>query len=228
PAGITVCGNTVNSAGDDCFGAGELEVGFDIQASNASVVISIPPAAIGNTDSLIGAATFLEFTIINFSTDVYAVAMDIWENNDPTTVVRIYGAGGTLIETFNVITPTNAQTFFGFVSDEMVTKIELQGANDSGELFGNFLFGADCMVLSVNDNALAQVAIFPNPANDVLNIKVPSTIEVQNAVLFDILGKNTGVRLINGVMNTADLSRGMYILNLKTSVGTLTEKVIKN
>jgi hypothetical protein len=29
-------------------------------------------------------------------------------------------------------------------------------------------------------------------------------------------------------MNTADLSRGMYILNLKTSVGTLTEKVIKN
>jgi len=82
--------------------------------------------------------------------------------------------------------------------------------------------------LGISNNLLSQISIFPNPAKDVLNIKVPSTVEVQNATLYDILGKNTGVRLVNGAMNTAELSRGIYILDLKTSAGTLTEKIIKN
>ena len=228
PMDITDCGPTISSAGDGCFTAGELESGFNVQASNGTTTINIPPGAIGNTDSLVGATTFAEFTIVNFSPAVFAVAGDLWENNEPSTTVRIFGTGGILIDTFIVTHPTNTQTFYGFVSDELVTKVELEGAAGSGELFGNFLFGGICTPLSINENALAQVSIFPNPTSAVLNIKVPSTIEVQNAVLFDLLGKNTGVKLINGVMNTSDLARGVYILNLKTSAGTLTEKVIKN
>ena len=226
PAGITDCGTTVSSAGDGCFPAGELETGFDTMASNATTVINIPPGAIGNTDSLIGSTTFVEYTIINFSPDVYAVAMDIWENNDPTTEVRVFGTGGALIETFSVTTPTNSQTFFGVIADEPITKIELEGANGSGELFGNFLFGADCL-LAVNENLLAKISIYPNPASDILNVKVPSTVTVTGATLFDVLGNNTSVRLVNGQIDIAGLANGIYLLKVETSAGTLTEKVIK-
>lgn len=86
----------------------------------------------------------------------------------------------------------------------------------------------DDNVAGVNDNLLSQVSVYPNPASDVLNVKVPATVEVTNAVLYDVLGKNTGVQLVNGSMNTADLARGVYILNINTSAGSLTEKVVKN
>ncbi len=227
PGGITDCGPIVSSAGDGCYAAGELEDGFSIEASNATNVVSIPPGAIGNVDALAGAITFAEYTIVNFSVDVYAVAMDLWENNDPSTVVRIYGAGDVLIDTFTVITPVNSQTFFGFISDEVVTKMEIEGENGSGELIGNFQFGGDCTQLSVDDYLLSRVSVYPNPASEVLNISAPSALEIKGAVLYDVLGKDTGVRLVNGTMNTSNLARGIYMLNLNTSAGKFIQKVVK-
>jgi hypothetical protein len=227
PGGITGCGPVVSSAGDGCFPVGELEDGFMVEASNITDVVNIPPGAIGNVDSLVGASAFVEFTIITFSPDVYAVAMDIWENNDPTTEVRIYGSGGGLIETLMVNTPTNAQTFFGFISDEPVESIELEGLNGSGELFGNFLFGGDCTPLGVNDNALSQISIYPNPATTVINVEVPGSIEINAVVLFDVLGKRMNTSLVNGQINIAELSNGVYLMQIETNEGTITRKMLK-
>ena len=39
------------------------------------------------------------------------------------------------------------------IADEPISKIEVQGEQDSGELVGNLYFGATCEALSVNDNA---------------------------------------------------------------------------
>jgi len=226
PSGITTCGPIVSSAGDICFPAGELEDGFDVQASNATDVVLIAVGAIGNAIPLVGANTFLEYTIVNFSGDVYAVAHELWNNSDPETEYRIYDSGGVLMDTYLLATPVGAETFFGFTSDELISRVEIDGINGSGELFGAFAFG-DCPILSVEDNLADLISIYPNPTSDVLNIKIPSTIEIQNSILYDILGKDTGVRLINGTMNTSNLARGVYILNLKTSAGTLIQKVIK-
>ena len=82
-------------------------------------------------------------------------------------------------------------------------------------------------VLGVDDNVLSQVAVYPNPASDVLNIKVPAGVEITSAVLYDVLGKNTGLSLSNGAFNTASLARGVYLLTIETTAGTLTEKVVK-
>ncbi|GHC55747.1 T9SS type A sorting domain-containing protein [Ulvibacter litoralis] len=82
--------------------------------------------------------------------------------------------------------------------------------------------------LGLDNNSLAGVSIYPNPASDVLNVSVPSTVEVTSAVLYDVLGKDTGVSLVNGAMNTANLARGVYILSINTTAGSLTEKVVKN
>ncbi|MFT5078032.1 MAG: hypothetical protein ACI825_001127 [Planctomycetota bacterium] len=86
------------------------------------------------------------------------------------------------------------------------------------------LRGSD--VLGTENSELAQVSIFPNPASDLLNINVPSTIEVTSVALYDVLGKATNVSLSNGQINISGLARGIYILNVNTTAGTLTEKVI--
>lgn len=89
------------------------------------------------------------------------------------------------------------------------------------------MFSVNNQPLSVQDNLLSQISIYPNPASDLINLKIPSSIEVNNIVLYDVLGKNTGVDLINGQINITGLSRGVYVLNINTSAGTLTKKVIK-
>jgi len=79
--------------------------------------------------------------------------------------------------------------------------------------------------LGLGDNDLVGATIFPNPATDVLNIAVSSNVELKSAVLFDVLGKNTGATLVNGSMNIADLAAGVYILNVETNNGAQTFKM---
>lgn len=81
-------------------------------------------------------------------------------------------------------------------------------------------------ILSVDENALSQISIFPNPASDVLTLRVPSTVEITGTTLYDVLGKKTNVSIANGQINVSDLARGVYILNIETNVGSLTEKVV--
>lgn len=81
--------------------------------------------------------------------------------------------------------------------------------------------------LGVDENALTQISLFPNPSSDVVNVKVPSSIEITSSALYDVLGKRTGIQVNNGVLDISSLARGVYLLNLETSAGTLTEKIIK-
>ncbi len=228
PGGITACGPVVSSAGDGCFTAGELEAGFTVEASNGTDVVFIPPGAIGNVDALIGASAFAEYTIINFDPNVYAVAMDLWENNEPITQVRIFDAGGTMIELLDVNTPTNAQTFFGFIADEPISKVELEGDLGSGELFGLFIFGADCSnIVGIDDNALTQISLFPNPASDKVNIQLPAGVEIESVVVYDVLGKGTATRVIDNQINVSQLAEGVYLVTINTSLGTITKQIVK-
>jgi len=227
PAAIQDCGLIISDAGDACYPAGELESGFDVQASNGTNTVSIPAGAIGNIDPLVGALTFAEFTTINFSTEVFAVAMDIWENSDPTTTIRIFGEGDVLIDTFIITTAVSTQEFFGFVSGEIVTRIELEGTSASGELFGNFLYGGDCL-LSVNDNLIAQIEISPSPLSDILSINVPSEIRLETLSIYDLLGKRViDISEIQSEIDVSSLNSGIYILNIKTDQGSLSRKLVK-
>jgi len=81
--------------------------------------------------------------------------------------------------------------------------------------------------LSTQDNISDLVSVFPNPINNILNVRMPSNIDLISSNLYDLLGRDTGLRLVDGTMNTSSLAKGVYILNVNTSAGTLTQKVIK-
>ncbi len=87
--------------------------------------------------------------------------------------------------------------------------------------------GSDAATASILDNLAELTQIYPNPVSDRLEISIPSNVKINNAILFDLLGKNTGVILNNNFMDTSNLSAGIYFLNIKTDVGEITKKIIK-
>lgn len=126
------------------------------------------------------------------------------------------------------------------------------GNNADGETADSYLMSADCdilvptpvgdittpesyvmnvvgePILSVGENALSSISVYPNPASDVLNIEAPASVDIKSVAIFDVLGKRSNAALVNGQINISDLARGVYILNIETSAGTITEKIVKN
>ena len=228
PGGITTCGPIISSSdGGACFGVGELEDGFDVQASNATDIVFIGSGEIGNTTDLVGANTFAEFTIFNFDPNVYAISMELWNNADPNTDIRIYGEGGVLIDAIVVSSTVGTQAFIGLIADEVITSMEVEEQNGGGDLMGVLAYGANCMVLGIDDSALSQVSLFPNPATDKVNIQLPAGVEIESVIVYDVLGKVVANSAINNQINVSQFNRGVYMVTIETNQGTITKKIIK-
>lgn len=83
-----------------------------------------------------------------------------------------------------------------------------------------------CNNLSINDNEIDSVSIFPNPVIDIINIESSNPIE--HYIIYDILGNQ--VMLSNGVetVNVKDLNSGLYFIKLVLNNKSTTLKFIKS
>jgi Leucine-rich repeat (LRR) protein len=74
-------------------------------------------------------------------------------------------------------------------------------------------------------------SLYPNPANEVLNIATTKTIEVQSIAVYDILGQLVlalpNVKSVSKI-DVSQLSAGNYFLKMNTDKGTSNMKFIKN
>lgn len=78
---------------------------------------------------------------------------------------------------------------------------------------------------SIKENNIDGLNIFPNPANDVLNITSNSTLE-KNVQLFDLTGKKVlDVTTISQV-NVSTLKAGIYVAKINEAGKTATRKVV--
>ena len=82
--------------------------------------------------------------------------------------------------------------------------------------------------LSVKDNALKTLAVYPNPAKDVLNFNLPQNVELQKVNLADITGKQVELTVNNNTVDIARFAPGVYMLSIQTNEGNITRKVVKN
>lgn len=228
PSGINICGTVISSTGDDCYLQGELVDGFSVTSTTdagGGEVVSIASGNIGNSIHLVGANEFIESTIVNFSVDVYAVGLDIWNGSDPMVSFRVYDAGGNLLEDYILTNTVSTENFFGVIANEPISRVEVQEFNGGGDLIGNLEFGE--AVLSISEFNESQVSIYPNPITSKLNIDIASNVEIEKVTLYNILGKNTGLTFANGSINTSSLSSGVYLLMIESSEGVVSKKVIK-
>ena len=90
------------------------------------------------------------------------------------------------------------------------------------------VYSEDCSALSNKEFKLAEVSILPNPTRGVLNI---TALEKADYRLLNIKGQilKKGV-LVSGEskINVSSFVKGIYLLNVKTSKGSFTKKVVRD
>jgi len=150
----------------------------------------------------------------------YATSID---ETDPTALTVTDNIGGVGAGCFDndagadgmrTTVVNDGDIMFVLVANVGVTDIDFTGT-------------AVLATLSVADNNLAGVSVYPNPVNEVLNVTVPVGADVVNAKLYDVLGRDTGLTMANGTINTTGLSNGIYMFVLETTEGNFTTKVVK-
>ncbi|HSD14841.1 MAG TPA: T9SS type A sorting domain-containing protein, partial [Flavobacterium sp.] len=84
------------------------------------------------------------------------------------------------------------------------------------------------VTLGVNDFALANLKVYPNPVNDLLQIENPQSIA--NVEIYTITGQTVVSKSVNGMTATipmAGFSAGTYFVKVATDDAIKTVKVIK-
>lgn len=155
-----------------------------------------------------------------------------------TTQQVFSGSGGTLNIYVNGVLKGDV-TYDATVQTATVSDINVEGnitvvIQDDSDSSGarvaiDNLFWTCYETLSTTEFDLNQTKIYPNPLNgSLLNIEVKQDTRFE---IYDILGKSiiTGnVTPTNKEANVSRLSKGVYIMKLESSNGTITKKIIKN
>ena len=84
-------------------------------------------------------------------------------------------------------------------------------------------------ILSVDNTNAVQVSVFPNPTQGVLNIN--SAVPMSQVTVYNSLGQNVATYEANNTQNysvdTNGIANGLYVIELTTPSGVITEKFLK-
>ena len=87
--------------------------------------------------------------------------------------------------------------------------------------------------LSVKENAFANFAIYPNPADNVLNISLNNTNELPETVkVFNTLGQAVVTKSVTNSsdlnVNVSSLQKGIYFVRIENETTSGVVKFVKN
>jgi hypothetical protein len=152
--------------------------------------------------------------------------------------VEIYGAWGKQIrdirsgEGFKYMSSLNAH--FGIGQATGITQVIIRWPSGIVDTINNptinqSLFIVEGATLGVDDFANSLFSIYPNPAKDILNIKVKTEASIKFAEVYSISGKLVlKSEVKNEAISVASLNKGTYILILRDSDGKdYSQKFIK-
>ena len=84
-----------------------------------------------------------------------------------------------------------------------------------------------CDPLSITDeDQVKKTEIFPNPTNDIFEIRYP--INIENVKVYTTLGNKVKDFKNTAIYNISDLHPGMYIVVIETHIGKNVSKLVKN
>jgi hypothetical protein len=82
-----------------------------------------------------------------------------------------------------------------------------------------------------NNADLAEFSVFPNPANNIVNI-TNAKVAINNVSVTDLNGRTVKNAKFDGVaeaqVNISDLASGIYMMTISSDKGTTTKKIVKN
>ncbi|MEY8848475.1 T9SS type A sorting domain-containing protein [Psychroserpens sp. XS_ASV72] len=82
--------------------------------------------------------------------------------------------------------------------------------------------------LSMASEIISEISIYPNPTQNILNFKLPNNTIIESVELIDMNGK----RIFHSTealttMDLSNVSNGVYLLQLKTNIGKLSKRIVK-
>ena len=101
-----------------------------------------------------------------------------------------------------------------------------------GTYNNRFIIQFEPEVLSVSENDLESVVIYPNPAKDELTLSNPGFLELDEVIIYDLTGRviktidlrNTGV---TKTIPVSDLMDGIYMLRINKGADQITIRMVK-
>ncbi|WP_298157381.1 T9SS type A sorting domain-containing protein [Flavobacterium sp.] len=125
-------------------------------------------------------------------------------------------------KTSSFVAPSTGTYYLGFHSTNAVN------AGTHATFIDNV---AVSQVLGTEDYLASQFAVFPNPANDVININNTNDAIITNVKVTDLKGRTVKssnvVAASNVQISASDLSAGVYFLNITSDKGTVVKKIVK-
>ncbi|MBL4704224.1 MAG: T9SS type A sorting domain-containing protein [Flavobacteriales bacterium] len=112
---------------------------------------------------------------------------------------------------------------------DIATNIFTVKANVTGTPYYTTLIETGVTTTGIKENPLAySIRIFPNPANDQLNIVFPNDLRIDEIVITDIWGKTILMENKNiETINISSLPNGIYLMKAKSQNILLYKKFIK-
>lgn len=159
---------------------------------------------------------------------------------------------GTVTVPFtNAVVPAGSKLVVEISHEETTAKIYM-GANSLGQTAPGYISADACGIavptpfatinfptvhlilnvsgtaLSVKGNTLDQVSIFPNPTNGLVQVNLPSSVEILSVSVSDIAGKQMKANVSGNTIDMSNFASGMYLINVNTNEGNLVRKVQRN
>ena len=128
-----------------------------------------------------------------------------------------------------VVTGSPCYSINGLINDEdYEVRVQAVCAEDNLSEWSEILI-ATATNSGIDDHLLNSIALYPNPANDVINVQC-TMCNVQEVEVIDVYGK-----VINTVnvtdnptrINVSGLAAGMYFVRVTTDQGTVTKTFVK-
>jgi hypothetical protein len=89
------------------------------------------------------------------------------------------------------------------------------------------LYTNDLVILGVDKSLLSEVVFYPNPTRGILNINFKNNLSINNIKVFNILGREIEVKIINNTVDLFNLSSGIYLLKIDSEFGSIVKRIIK-
>ena len=132
------------------------------------------------------------------------------------------------MDTVEGITVSNAQN-----ADYTITVTHKGGLQSGSQNFSLVITGPNLSLSNPSVNN-SKFIIWPNPANDIINFKLPTQTSKPTFVsLYDVQGRQVYKETINsrnsitrGQIKTTSLARGVYILRIKQGNTSMQQKVV--
>ncbi|WP_417872304.1 T9SS type A sorting domain-containing protein [Xanthomarina gelatinilytica] len=98
-------------------------------------------------------------------------------------------------------------------------------SNDNGNDSGQVKVYDLSEVLSSDEFVLSQFSLYPNPAQNQVNIQLQEGITLKKVTIYNTLGQFVSTSK-EKIINTTNLSSGMYLVEIETNQGKATKQIV--